>query len=104
MTIQEKASSADARELCDLSGIGKAMLRDFERLGIKTVAQLAKQSPKRLYDRLCQITHTRQDPCVLDTFECAVAQALNPKLPPAQKNWWWWSAQRKAGTKKVRLA
>jgi hypothetical protein len=39
----------------------------------------------------------RQDPCVLDTFRCAVAQAQDPLLRPEQRNWWWWSRERKAG-------
>jgi hypothetical protein len=43
------------------------------------------------------LTGTRQDPCVLDGFRCAVAQARDPHLPAAQRNWWWWSRQRKAG-------
>lgn len=84
------------RSLADLSGIGPAMLRDFNLLGIKSVSQLKKFEGRKLYDRLCRLTGTRQDPCVLDTFICAVAQARNPKLPKQQCNWWWWSKKRLA--------
>lgn len=84
------------RQLRDLSGIGKAMLRDFEQLGIRSVPQLADANPQELYDRLSHLTQARQDPCVLDTFTCAVAQARNPNLPPEQRNWWYYSRLRKA--------
>jgi hypothetical protein len=41
------------------------------------VAQLARRSPKRLYRQLERTTGKKQDPCVLDTFRAAVAQALD---------------------------
>lgn len=89
-------AAAPERQLADLSSIGPAMLRDFERLGIRSVAQLAQSNPKTLYERLSQLTGHRQDPCVLDTFTCAVAQAQNPRLPEKQKKWWYWSRVRKS--------
>lgn len=73
------------------------MLRDFELLGVKSVADLARRSPEKLYLTLCDTTGTRQDPCVLDVFRCAVAQAKDPELPAEQRNWWYWSRLRKAG-------
>ena len=85
----------DPRRLSDLSGIGKKMLEDFDKLGINNIEQLKKQDGRKLYDRLSRLTGTRQDPCVEDTFVCAVAQARNPNLPPEQKNWWYWSRIRK---------
>ncbi len=90
----------DSRTLGDLVFVGPAMLRDFERLGIRSVAQLARANPEKLYERLCRITGQRHDICSLDVFSAAVAQARNPKLPAAQRNWWYWSRQRKARKKK----
>jgi hypothetical protein len=84
------------RELADLISIGPAMLRDFEMLGIRSVAQLAKQSPQRMYARLNRVSGQRQDPCVLDVFRAVVAQARNPRLPAEQCQWWYWSRKRKA--------
>ena len=81
-------------QLRDLAGIGPAMMRDFEQLGVRSVPQLAQQEPQELYDRLCRITGTRQDPCVLDVFTCAVAQARDPELPDEQRKWWYWSRIR----------
>jgi len=83
------------RQLKDLISIGPAMLRDFELLGIRSVEQLAKQDAKKLYDKLGRIARQLQDPCVLDTFEAAIAQARNPRLPAEKCQWWWWSKKRK---------
>lgn len=84
------------RKLKDLSGIGVAMLEDFEVLKVSSVKDLAAQDPDELYERLCKVTGIRHDICCLDVFRCAVAQAKDPSLPVEQKNWWYWSRMRKA--------
>jgi len=88
------------RELKDLISIGPAMLRDFELLGLRSVAQLAKQDPKKLYAKLGRVAKQHQDICVLDTFEAAVAQARNPRLAVEKCQWWWWSEKRKKEQKR----
>lgn len=88
------------RELRDLISIGPAMLSDFRLLNILSVEQLAKQYPKKLYDRLGRIAKRHQDICVLDTFAAAVARARNPKLAAEQFQWWWGSAKRNASSKR----
>ena len=89
--------AADTRKLRDLAGIGKSIKANLISLGVTSVPDLARREGDELYDQLCIKTRTRQDPCVLDTFRCAVAQARNPRLPADRCNWWWWSRQRKAG-------
>jgi hypothetical protein len=86
----------EEREIKDLVSIGPAMVRDFELLGIASVAQLSRQNPEKLYEKLCQITGKPQDICCLDVFRAAVAQARNPLLPLEQCQWWYWSRRRKA--------
>jgi hypothetical protein len=49
-----------------------------------------------MYLELQRRTGVRQDPCVLDTFEAAVAQARHPRLPAEKCRWWYWSRLRKA--------
>ena len=56
------------RQLSDLVSIGPAMLRDFELLGVRTVAQLARRNPEKMYEKLCQVTGQAQDICCLDVF------------------------------------
>ena len=89
------------RQLGDLISIGPAMLRDFALLRIRTVEQLANQDPKKLYARLGRVAKQHQDICVLDTFQAAVAQARNPRLPAQQCQWWWWSDRRKQEARKA---
>jgi predicted RecB family nuclease len=88
---------AKERRLGDLISVGPAMLRDFEMLGIRSVEQLAKQEPRKMYGKLQRLTRQHQDICVLDTFEAAVAQAKNPRLAAEKCEWWWWSRKRKTG-------
>jgi hypothetical protein len=72
------------------------MIRDFEMLGVRSVNELSRRNPERLYERLCEVTGQAQDICVLDVFRAAVAQARNPHLPHEQRQWWYWSRRRKA--------
>jgi hypothetical protein len=90
------------RRLKDLISVGPAMLHDFELLGVHSVAELAKQSPQRMYARLNRVSGQRHDPCVLDVFRAAVAQARNPRLRAEQCQWWYWSRRRKQTTKEVK--
>lgn len=81
----------------DLAGVGPSIEKDFRLLAVDNVAALAACDGDELYRRLCEITATRQDPCVFDTFRCAVAQAKDRHLPAEQTAWWWWSRRRKRG-------
>ena len=42
----------ETRQLKDLVSIGPAMLEDFELLGIRSVAQLRRRNPQRMYREL----------------------------------------------------
>jgi hypothetical protein len=100
--IPKKDARPQRRQLGDLISIGPAMLSDFELLGIRTVAELARQNPHRMYEKMERATGQRQDPCVLDTFCAAVAQARNPRLAAEKCQWWWWSRKRKQRSKDVK--
>ena len=91
-----------ARQLAELISIGPAMLRDFELLGIRSVPQLARQNPQKLYERLGRMAGQPQDICVLDVFCAAVAQARNPRLHAEKCQWWYWSKQRKQQSSEVK--
>jgi len=66
---------SDPRKLSDLVSVGPAMLRDFEILGVRSVSQLARRNPERMYESLCRDAPQHQDICCLDVFCAAVAQA-----------------------------
>ncbi|HWC16353.1 MAG TPA: helix-hairpin-helix domain-containing protein [Terriglobales bacterium] len=90
------SSRQGTRRLQDLISVGPAMVRDFQLLGIRSVAQLAQADPRKMYRRLCELTGERHDICCLDVFHAAVAQARDPLLPPEKCVWWYWSQKRKA--------
>jgi len=75
----------------DIPNIGKAMADDFILLGFKTPQDLAHADPLALYHKLCVLTHTRQDPCVLDTFMAAIDFMQGGSAKP----WWAFTEERK---------
>ncbi len=85
------------KRLGDLRNVGKAMLTDFNLLGIERVEQLAECEPRELYDRLQAITGHRHDPCVLDTFMAAVHEARTGE----RLNWWAFTPARKAAEREA---
>ncbi|HJX91684.1 MAG TPA: helix-hairpin-helix domain-containing protein [Pyrinomonadaceae bacterium] len=89
----------DERQLKDLISIGAATLEDLELIGIDSVAQLRLRNPQRIYQQLCRIKRQAIDPCCLDVFVAAVAQARDPNLPIEQCQWWYWSKVRKQQNK-----
>lgn len=78
-------------ELLGLMNVGKATRRDFDTLGISTVAQLAQSDADELYGRLNFLTGQRHDPCVWDIFAATIHQARTGEALP----WWHWTAKRK---------
>lgn len=95
-------ASTTERRLGDLVSVGPATLEDFDRLGIGSVDDLARQDARELYERLGRLLGVRLDVCCLDVFECAIAQARDTDLPAERRNWWWWSRRRKAEARGAR--
>ena len=78
-------------------------MRDLAFLGISSVEELATRTHTELYARL-NVQYKKEraagkyvgvaglgpelDACVLDTLECAIAQARDPVLPAEQCKWW----------------
>lgn len=81
-------------ELQVIPGVGPSIAGNLEALGINTLAELRKQDPERLYDRLNALYGVRQDPCVLYVFRCAVyfARTEEPNLDLLK--WWNWKDRR----------
>src|SRR5438034_11218237 len=70
-----RGTVVDGRQLEDLVSIGPAMLRDLELLGIRSVAQRARQNPQRLYARRNRTQAQRQDRCAWAVLSAALAAA-----------------------------
>jgi hypothetical protein len=73
-----------------LPGIGPSLAGDLRDLGYRSVGQLTHQDPEAMYARLNQLRGTRQDPCVLYAFRCAVYAASSDEPDPALLKWWAW--------------
>jgi hypothetical protein len=80
-------------ELQILPGVGPSIARDLRSLGIRSVRDLGRRDPERLYRLLCAQTGERQDPCVLYTFRCAVYAARTKGPDPALLKWWAWKGR-----------
>lgn len=76
--------------LQSLAGIGPSLARDLRALGIRTIRDLRRRNPERMYQRLNQIRGARQDPCVLYVFRCAVYQARTQRPTTQLRKWWNW--------------
>ncbi|MGE0553702.1 MAG: helix-hairpin-helix domain-containing protein [Gemmatimonadales bacterium] len=86
-----KAAVRRARDpLQVIPGIGPSLARDLRRLGYHTPAELRDADPEEMYQRLGRLTRTRQDPCVLYTFRCAVYYASRSRHRPELLLWWNW--------------
>jgi RecG-like helicase len=86
-------SGAALDELTRLPGVGPSIAADLRSLGVRSIKDLARRDPERLYDDLCRKTGERQDPCVLYTFRCAVYAASVPGPEPHLLKWWNWKGR-----------
>jgi hypothetical protein len=94
---RRRATVSDAhresrKDLQTLSGVGPSIADDLISLGIKRREQLKGKDAISLYRRLCRKSGTRQDPCVLDVFACAIWHAEHPTAK--DRPWWLWSRAR----------
>lgn len=77
--------------LTDLPNIGEAMAKDLRLLGIHKPGQLAGKYPFEMYERLCEITGVRHDPCVIDVF-ISITRFMDGDAP---RPWWTYTEERK---------
>jgi hypothetical protein len=77
-------------ELQRIPGVGPSIAGDLRSLGVRRIADLRGADAVDLFDRLCQLTESRQDPCVLYTFRCAVYFASHERHDPELLRWWAW--------------
>jgi hypothetical protein len=77
-----------------LGSVGLECARDFVQLGMRRPEELKGRDPIELYDRLCKLTSSRQDPCVEDVLRCAIAQVEHPDLSEHWRAWHRWTPVR----------
>lgn len=83
--------SKDVKKFQDIPNVGPRIENDFKKMGIKKPQDLKNKTGLGLYKKICDITKTRHDPCVLDTY-LAVVDFMNG-APPTP--WWFYTLERK---------
>ncbi len=73
-----------------IPGIGPSLAEDLRFLGYRAVEDLKGADPEAMYGELNRRTGTRQDPCVLYLFRCAVYFASRQRHDPELLKWWNW--------------
>lgn len=91
-----KVERSRVRLLTDLPNIGRAGADDLRSLGIREPQRLIGMCPFQMYERLCEKTATRHDPCVLDVF-ISVTRFMNGEEP---RPWWAYTEERKQSLRK----
>lgn len=87
-----KAACAAACEVLEqLPNIGPSLAANLRLIGVFHPQDLIEQDGYTLYERLCEATHQRHDPCVLDTFLAATDFMRGAPASP----WWQYTRQRK---------
>lgn len=89
---QKAATPAEAKTLVSLPNVGKKTAADLSLLGFDTPSKLKGQDPYRMYVRLCEVTKTYHDPCMLDVF-IAITDFMGGGT---RKDWWHFTAERQA--------
>jgi len=76
----------------DLPNIGKAIAKDLQLIGIDHPKKLIGKKAFDLYEKLCERSGKRHDPCVIDVFMSVVyfMEGGDP-LP-----WWSFTDERKS--------
>lgn len=74
----------------EIPGVGPAIARDLNKIGIFSVKDLKGKNPEKLYAALCSIEKSKIDLCVLYTFRCAVYYASQKDHDPDKLKWWNW--------------
>jgi hypothetical protein len=78
------------KELRTIPGVGKSISVDLWNLGIRSVTDLRKKNPERLYERHCAQKNMIVDRCMLYVLRCAVYYASEKKPKPELLLWWNW--------------
>lgn len=84
-------TAAEAKKFQDLPNVGPRVANDFKKLGFAEPHELAGADALVLYKKLCTLTKSRQDPCVLDVF-LAVTDFMSGASP---RPWWHYTPERK---------
>jgi adenine-specific DNA glycosylase len=86
-----KVVPSNIQVLTDLPNVGPSIADDLRLIGINKPHDLVGENPLALYNRLCEATGTRHDPCVLDVFMSVTDYMAGNVAQP----WWAYTKKRK---------
>jgi hypothetical protein len=73
-----------------IPGVGKSIAEDFWDMGFRSIANLKKKNPEKLYNDFCTLRGMKIDRCMLYVFRCAVYFASHTKHDREKLKWWNW--------------
>jgi hypothetical protein len=85
-----KVDRSNVVQFTDLPNVGRATAMDLKLLGYEKPSQLGGQCAYAMYDKLCDMTGVRHDPCVIDVF-LSITRFVDGE--PARA-WWKFTAER----------
>ena len=95
MELLSKMQRSEFIELKQLPNVGPATAGYLRLAGVSQPSHLTGCDPYALFEKLCQTTGRRFDPCLLDQFIAAVRFMDGEAARP----WWEFTAERKAKMK-----
>lgn len=73
-----------------IPGVGKIIAEDFWNIGLRSLDDLKKANPEKLYKALCSFQNQQVDRCMLYVFRCAIYFASTDTPDPELLKWWNW--------------
>ena len=78
------------KEFQRIPGVGKSIANDLWNLGYRSIGELRKKNPEKLYDDFVLKVGRPVDRCMLYVFRCAVYLASHKTHEPRLLKWWNW--------------
>ena len=91
------------RELRQIPGVGESIAEDLWGLGIRSIRDLKRKSPEKLYHTLCDGADARVDRYMLYVLRCAVYYASHRKHDADLLKWWNWKEAKRSKIKSGRM-
>jgi DNA polymerase/3'-5' exonuclease PolX len=86
----QNSKASILKQLQSIPGVGESISNDLWILGIRSVEELRKRDPEKLYLRYNKIMGRKADRCLLYVFRCAIYYASHRKRDPELLYWWKW--------------
>ena len=83
-------------DLEQIPGVGEAIARHLQGIGIGSVGQLKGKDPEKLYRKLCDFQAAPVDRCMLYVLRCAVYYVSNAERDAELLKWWNWKDKESA--------